>query len=68
MTAAGPYPDEGEGLRGPGGRARGRGRTMGARGGGGRKMAVAGGTAGRPAVGIPCSAWLLAVAALTTGE
>uniref|UniRef100_A0A8C3KLG0 Myelin protein zero like 1 n=1 Tax=Calidris pygmaea TaxID=425635 RepID=A0A8C3KLG0_9CHAR len=38
---------------------------MGARGGGGRKMATAGGTAGRPVVGIPCSAWLLAAAALT---
>ncbi|XP_069641561.1 myelin protein zero-like protein 1, partial [Haliaeetus albicilla] len=68
VTAAGPYPDEGRGLRKAGGRARGRGRTMGARGGGGRKMAAAGGTAGRPAAAaparLPCSAWLLAAAAL----
>ncbi|KAM6384191.1 myelin protein zero-like protein 1 isoform 2-T2 [Alca torda] len=41
---------------------------MGARGGGGRKMAAAGGTVGRPAVEILCSAWLLAVAALTAEE
>lgn len=74
MTAVGPYPGEGSGLRGAGGRARGRGRTMGARGGGGRKMAAAGGTAERLAAAAPArlpgSVWLLAaaVAALTAGE
>ncbi|XP_064932920.1 myelin protein zero-like protein 1 isoform X3 [Columba livia] len=71
VTAVGPYPGEGSGLRGAGGRARGRGRTMGARGGGGRKMAAAGGTAERLAAAAPArlpgSVWLLAaaVAALT---
>lgn len=74
MTAAGSYPERGKGAAGRRGRACGRRRTMGARGGGRWKMAAVEGTAGRPAAAaparLPCVAWLLAAAAaaLTAGE
>lgn len=71
MTAAGPYRGEGLGLRGAGAGPQ-PARTMGARGGGGWKMAASGGAAGRLGAAVParfsCSACLLAAAALAAGE